>query len=127
MAIELVYDDDCGVCSTSVAWLTKNAACVTPVAMHDEGLELDAVLVRVRGNDGSVRELTGAAAIAEVLCHADTPQLRAAGWAMKAPVLRTAASLGYKVVSPNRAWISARLGLTACRVPAAPAADTPVH
>jgi predicted DCC family thiol-disulfide oxidoreductase YuxK len=120
VAIQIVYDADCGVCQASVAWVRRrdrrgvfqfigNDAPELPAGVSLEETEHTMVVL-----DGA-RKLTRGEGVARVL-----RELRgwsAAGVLLRAPGIRALANWGYDRFARNRHRISAALGMRACAIP----------
>ena len=125
MGLEVVYDQDCGVCSATVEWLRArdgglrfvgNLAEVLPPGVPRE--ETGETVFVVDGASGRVWRR--AAAIARLL--RGIPGLGAAGWRLLGvllalPGLSWIADRGYVAFARRRHRVSAALGLRACKVP----------
>jgi uncharacterized protein YqjF (DUF2071 family)/predicted DCC family thiol-disulfide oxidoreductase YuxK len=118
--IVLHFDDDCGVCSTSVRALerfTDSTVTYEPNRnLNDPALErLAEDVVIVTGEGGP---WFAVAAVSTALGR--TGRLgRVIGAVLGLPVVRTLAGFAYRLVARNRQRISARLGLVAaCELPA---------
>ncbi|HEY5707416.1 MAG TPA: DUF393 domain-containing protein [Terrimicrobiaceae bacterium] len=127
-AITLFYDADCGICTASVDWLTRQAesagAKLVVIAYQDEKQVGEHAVIDRRhadlgiqtlDSDGQVRR--DAAAFAS--CLRVLPHWRWLGVCMDWPLLKTAFQAGYRLVADNRQTLSRWFGLHACRIPAA--------
>ncbi len=119
MAIAVVYDEDCGVCQASVAWVRSrdrggvfqffgNGAAELPGGIERE--ETEHTIVVLEG----ARKLTRGAAVARILRELRGWSLLAA--VLRAPGLRQLADLGYDAFARRRHRVSAALGMRACAV-----------
>ncbi len=109
----LVYDADCGFCTSSAQWLDD-----APVPWHT--LDLDAVHVTqadAAANAGWLVDgritLLGASAITAAL-RAKGGGARVVGWALAIPGIRRLAGLVYPRVAANRHRLPG--GTAACRI-----------
>jgi predicted DCC family thiol-disulfide oxidoreductase YuxK len=120
VAIQIVYDADCGVCQASVAWVRRrdrrgafefigNDAPALPDGVSPEETEHTMVVL-----DGA-RKLTRGEAVARVL--RELGGWSVAGTLLRAPGLRQLANWGYDRFARNRHRISAALGMRSCAVP----------
>ena len=123
--ITVWFDDDCGLCSTSVRWLSgvtgadvewrANRELDDPALLRRSG---DALLV----TDGA-HVAAGVDAVVEVLSRARRAH-RVAAWMLRLPGVHALASVVYRVIAANRSRISARLGLASgCDLPASRRVD----
>lgn len=116
----LVYDGDCGICDASVRFLSRQRVAVHMVPSrtwlldHPDDAARTAAAVLFVDTDGS--ELDGERAIAAVLRRGRAP-LPWAGAVIDAPGVRHLSAWVYRLVADHRAWLSSRLGLTACAIP----------
>lgn len=131
----LIYDGDCGFCSTAVRWLTPRIHPATPIDavpyqwtdLTPYGLTLDAVAAQVHlvtytpsaPSDGrtpsDVQTLTGAHAIAGCLTRCSNPIYRALGTIITIPWLRPLADTGYRLLAKYRHRLPG--GTPTCRLP----------
>lgn len=109
--VELLYDDDCGLCTRSVRWLCGRTSGVDFSPMED-GSEESAVVLLL--SDGT--KIEGAQAVATVLKTCGRPW-DLVGAVMQLPAMRVLASAVYKVVARNRTMISRSMGWGACAIP----------
>jgi predicted DCC family thiol-disulfide oxidoreductase YuxK len=107
--VKLLYDDDCGVCARSVAWLARRTTGVVFAPLDGPA---DAVVVLT--DDATT--LTGAPAIAAVLARTAGPW-RYAGRVIATPGVSSIAAVAYRLVARNRHRISRTLGWGSCPVP----------
>ena len=115
----LVFDGDCGFCTTSAGWAQRLAPGLSTVAWQHAnlaalGLTAGAAAARVQfvGDDATV--VSGAAAVAAVL------RCGGRGWAalgrlLQLPGVRSLAELGYTLVARYRYRLPG--GTPACRLP----------
>jgi predicted DCC family thiol-disulfide oxidoreductase YuxK len=106
--VTLVYDEDCGVCTSLARWLAR----VSKGRVSIQGAPLtDSMIVECDGE-----RTTHAAAIAALSRAFPAPiqLVRVCAW----PGVRVLANAGYRFVARHRHRISAWLGLEQCRVPA---------
>lgn len=129
----VIYDGECGICSETRLWCeardradrmtfvpfqTADLAELSPGLTRAEAARR-AILVRPDG----VR-YGGARAAFEVLKR--LPGLWGViGWLGANPVVSLIVEPFYRVIAANRHRLSARLGLTVCRVPDRPRRETP--
>lgn len=125
MALSVVYDQDCGVCSATVEWLRArdgsvrfvgNLAEVLPPGVPREETGETVFVV----DDASGRVWRRAGAIARLL--RGIPGGSALGWRILGallvlPGLAWLADRGYVAFARRRHRVSAALGLRACKVP----------
>lgn len=115
----VVYDADCGFCTTCARWLERHGTCrITPWQSLDLatlGLAEDDVTTAAWWlDDTGVATASGAQAIAAAL-RSCGPAYRVIGWALTLPVLRFVAAVVYGWVARNRYRLP---GATdACRLP----------
>ena len=118
----LIFDGDCGFCTTAVLWLQRTLPRVPAVApfqwtdLAALGLTDEQARSRVWFIDGS-RRYGGAAAVAAVLRGQPSPALRALGWLGTVPPWSWAAEAGYRLVARYRYRLPG--GTPACRMPSA--------
>jgi predicted DCC family thiol-disulfide oxidoreductase YuxK len=104
--VELIYDGDCGFCTSSARWVERRAAAhleIVPwhsVDLDERGLSVDDVTTAAWVVDGDER-YRGHEAIAMALrqCGAAWPAI---GWLLMAPPMSWFARHGYTVVAANR-------------------------
>ncbi|GAA4861806.1 thiol-disulfide oxidoreductase DCC family protein [Saccharopolyspora cebuensis] len=115
----LVYDGDCGFCTRCVRWAERLPVRARIAAWQELDLaELGVQEARARHEvlwvEPTGRVLGGAAAVAALLraCRAPWPLL---GHLLSAPLVRTAADLGYRWVAANRHRMPG--STPACRLP----------
>jgi len=128
--LTIVFDQDCGVCQASVAWLKRrdinraflfvgNRAPALPQGVPAD--ETGETIFVVDEASGTIR--TRADGIAWLL--RTLPGWRSIGWRMLGalipiPGIRQLANLGYRIFAKHRHRVSAALGLSACDVPDRP-------
>jgi predicted DCC family thiol-disulfide oxidoreductase YuxK len=105
----LRYDDDCGLCTRAVAWLSSHSAGVTFVPLDEQR-----AAVVLQFDDGT--ETTGVQAVAAVL-RTGTGMWPRVGRFMQYVPVRQICELAYRIVARNRRRISRALGWQACSVP----------
>ena len=121
----LVFDGDCGFCTTSAGFLERRVArrpatyAVSPWQLTDLGaLGLTeaqcAAAVQFVAADG--RTYAGALAIAEALRALRLPW-RPVGWVLQLPGIRALAEVAYRWVAAHRYQLPG--GTPACRMPTA--------
>lgn len=115
----IVYDADCGFCTTSARWLERHGTCaVQPWQSTDlEALQLteNDVTTAAWWLDGSGQATaSGAQAIAAAL-RTCGPGYRLVGWAMTLPVVRLLAAVVYGWVARNRYRLPG--ATAACKLP----------
>lgn len=106
MAGTLIYDGDCGFCTSSARWLANRGRCeITPWQSLDLaplGLTEDDVTRAAYWLDGSGHvSARGAGAVAEAL-RACGPGWRLTGRLIQLPPVRPLADVGYAWVARNR-------------------------
>ncbi|MFC6355005.1 thiol-disulfide oxidoreductase DCC family protein [Luethyella okanaganae] len=115
----LVFDGDCGFCTTAVGWLQR-ALPAMPEAMPYQWTPLDEHGLTSADAAARVWLLTptrrygGHLAVSALLRHQDAPALRAVGWLMTVPPWSWIAALGYTLVAKYRYRLPG--GTPACRV-----------
>lgn len=102
----VLYDADCGFCTTTAHWLERHGSCsVTPwqsVDLEALHLTLDDVTTAAWWLDSSGQATaSGAQAVAAAL-RTCGPGYRLLGWLMTLPVLRVLAAVVYRWVAANR-------------------------
>lgn len=123
----LVYDGDCGFCSTSVRWLEANLpAMPTTVPFQWADLELlgltidearDRVWLVVGDSDSDARpghQYGGHLAVSAMLRRQPRASLRMLGWLLVTPGFSTIAGIAYELVARYRYRLPG--GTPACRV-----------
>lgn len=120
----LIFDGDCGFCTSSVRWLRRvlpampDAAPYQWTALDEYGLsEADAsskVWLVVRDRSGRNRRLGGHLAVAGLLTHQPVAALRLLGHLMTLPPISWVAAAGYALVARYRFALPG--GTPACRV-----------
>jgi predicted DCC family thiol-disulfide oxidoreductase YuxK len=119
----LIFDGDCGFCTTAVLWLQRTLPRVPATApfqwtdLADFGLTEDEARSQVWFVTAGNR-YGGAAAVAAVLRGQPSPLLRALGWLGTVPPWSWVADAGYRVVARYRYRLPG--GTPACRLPSAP-------
>jgi predicted DCC family thiol-disulfide oxidoreductase YuxK len=122
----LIYDGDCGFCSTTVRWLTPRINPTTPIDalpyqwtdLTPYGLTLEAVSAQVHfvtNTLSGTETLTGAYAIAGCLTRCSNPIYRALGTIITIPWLRPIADTGYRLLAKYRHHLPG--GTPTCRLP----------
>ena len=116
----LIFDGDCGFCTTAVLWLQRRLPRVpatVPFQWSDLtafGLTEDEARSRVWFVYGDLR-FGGAAAVAALLRGQPHPGLRLLGWLATVPPWSWAAEAGYRLVARYRYRLPG--GTPACRMP----------
>lgn len=115
----LIFDGDCGFCTSSVNWLKRSLAAMPEARpfqwtnLAEYGLtEADAAARVWLVVDG--RRLGGHRAVAGLLTHQPVAVLRLLGHLMTVPPFLWAAALGYRLVARYRYALPG--GTPACRV-----------
>jgi predicted DCC family thiol-disulfide oxidoreductase YuxK len=129
----LVFDGDCGFCTSSVEWLKRwcRPAVRTVPWQHldlaEHGLTQAQVTTAVQwlpsGDDADAPVRSGAAAVARVLLHSRWPW-RPLGALMLVPPISWLAAAAYKVIAANRYRLPG--GTPACAVPSRAVPAAPV-
>jgi predicted DCC family thiol-disulfide oxidoreductase YuxK len=114
----LIFDGDCGFCTTSAGWARRIAPDVETVAwqltdLDALGVSADAAAAEVQFVDADGRVSGGAAAVARLLL-ASGGLLGGLGRLMLLPVVRNVAAWIYKLVAANRYRLPG--GTPACRI-----------
>jgi predicted DCC family thiol-disulfide oxidoreductase YuxK len=119
----LVFDGDCGFCTTAVSWLERLLPAMPEAApyqwadLEGYGLSLEDARAKVwlvhRG-----RRHGGAAAVAALLRHQPSIGLRFLGWLGTVWPWSAAAAVAYRLVAQYRFRLPG--GTPACRVPNTP-------
>jgi predicted DCC family thiol-disulfide oxidoreductase YuxK len=116
----LIFDGDCGFCTTAVDWLARTLPAMPPaspyqwIELEPFGLtESDASAMVWLVTDG--RHYGGATAVAALLRHQPSPVLRFLGWLGTVPPWSFGAELAYRLVARYRYRLPG--GTPACRVP----------
>jgi len=118
----LIFDGDCGFCTTAVRWLQRSLPRVPATVpfqwteLADFGLTEDQARSRVWFVVGG-RNYGGAAAVAAVLRGQPIAALRLMGWLATVPPWSWAAEAGYRLVARYRYRLPG--GTPACRMPSA--------
>jgi predicted DCC family thiol-disulfide oxidoreductase YuxK len=119
----VLFDGDCGLCQQVASWLAARhgdsvarwrpwqGEAALPPGVDVERLEREIVLVR---RDGAT--VGGHRAFAVVLRR--TPGWRAVGLLLALPGVEAIAGWVYRRVARHRRWVSQRIGLAACALPA---------
>jgi len=121
MSTVLIYDGDCGFCTTAVLWLDRVLPAMPPTSPY-QWTDLPAYDLTVADGQARVwlalegRLYGGAAAVAALLRHQPSPALRLLGWLGTVPPWSWLAEAGYRVVARYRYRLPG--GTPACRVPA---------
>lgn len=119
----LVFDGDCGFCTTSVRWLARTLPRMPDAVpfqwadLDQLGLSTDEARSRVWLVSGS-RRYGGAAAVAALLRGQPNPALRVLGWLGTVPPWSWAAEAGYRLVARYRYRLPG--GTPACRLSSVP-------
>lgn len=115
----LIYDGDCGFCSTSATWLAGHAHLVTAPYQWTEltqyGLTTEEASKKVQYVDGNSVRFSGAPAIAAALQVCTHWSWRAVGRALTFPGISILAVLGYSAVARYRHLFPG--GTPTCRMP----------
>lgn len=125
----LIFDGDCGFCTSSVRWLEKNIPAM-PQASPWQFLELEEygltpaeaserVWLVTPGSDGIGRQYGGHLAVSALLRHQPAFALRLLGWMLRTPPFSLAAAAGYAIVARYRHRLPG--GTPACAAPRTPA------
>ncbi len=116
----LIYDGDCGFCTTAVRWLEKNLPAMPETAPYQwadlsvYGLSLDQAQARVwLVHNG--RRHGGAAAVAALFRHQPSHGLRLLGWLGAVWPWSVLADVVYRIVARYRYRLPG--GTPACRLP----------
>ena len=127
--LTLFYDADCGFCSASVDWITRQAASsnldLATIPYQDPSGPAKFPGIDWEHNDRGVQTLDERGVVkrdssALATCLKAMPAWNWLGTIMDLPILRLFIHLGYKVVAKNRRHISRWLGMTQCKIPARP-------
>ena len=116
----LVFDGDCGFCTTAVRWLERTLPAMPPTVPYQWadlsvcGLSLDDVQAQVWLVVGGHR-YGGARAVAALLRHQPSFGLRFIGWLGNAWPWSVAADVAYRLVARYRYRLPG--GTPACRKP----------
>ena len=122
----LVYDGDCGFCSTAVRWLEQHLP-VMPTAvpfqwadLSEYGLTEDEArdrvwLVTTTGAGAVKHQYGGHLAVSALLRHQPRAVWRFVGWLLVTPGFSTIAGIGYELVARYRYALPG--GTPACKVP----------
>lgn len=116
----LVYDGDCGFCSTCVRFVERRLRTSATIVAWQHA-DLDALDVRQEDAERAVqwiasdgRRSAGAAAVAKLFVDSGWPW-RALGWVMLTPPISWCAALVYRLVANNRHRMPG--GTPACALP----------
>lgn len=118
----LIFDGDCGFCTTAVQWLQRSLPHVPATVpfqwaeLSRFGLTEEQARSRVWFVTGS-QQYGGAAAVAALLRGQPNPLLRLLGWLGTVPPWSWAAEAGYRLVARYRYRLPG--GTPACRLPSA--------
>ena len=118
----LIFDGDCGFCTTAVLWLQRTLPRVPATApfqwtdLAEFGLDEAQARSRVWFVTGG-RRYGGASAIAAMLRGQPNAGLRLLGWLGTVPPWSWAAEAGYRLVARYRYRLPG--GTPACRMPSA--------
>lgn len=116
----LVFDGDCGFCTSAARWIAARSDVVTEpwqrADLDARGLRLEQVQAAVWFVDGHAR-LGGADAIAAALRRARRRGWRMLGFALAWPFVRPLAALGYRLVARYRHLLPG--GTPECAMPPA--------
>jgi len=127
--LTVVFDQDCGVCQASIAWLRRRDPGGELRFIGNDSPELPKGVPRDQTNEtlfvveeASGRIRTRADGIAWLL--RTRPGFAALGWKllgvlMVVPGIRLLSNFAYRIFAKHRHRVSAALGLNACAVPAA--------
>jgi predicted DCC family thiol-disulfide oxidoreductase YuxK len=114
----LVFDGDCGFCTTSAGWARRLAPDATVVAWQQTdldalGIDRAAAVAALQFVDTHGRVSGGAAAVARFLVDAGLPW-SLLGRLLLLPGVRRLAAAAYGLVADNRYWLPG--GTPACRL-----------
>ena len=118
----LIFDGDCGFCTTAVLWLQRTLPRV-PATAPFQWTDLSAFDLTEEQARSRVwfvaggRQFGGAAAVAALLRGQPVPALRVLGWLGTVPPWSWAAEAGYRLVARYRYRLPG--GTPACRMPSA--------
>jgi len=118
----LIFDGDCGFCTTAVRWLERTMPRVPATVpfqwaeLAEYGLSEEEARSRVWFVGGG-RRYGGAGAVAALLRGQPIPSVRALGWLATVPPWSWAARAGYALVARYRYRLPG--GTPACRMPGA--------
>ncbi|HYI34851.1 MAG TPA: DUF393 domain-containing protein [Glaciibacter sp.] len=116
----LIFDGDCGFCTTAVTWLERILPAMPETAPYQwadlslYGLSIDDAQAMVWLVDRG-RRYGGAAAVTALLRHQPSPGLRLLGWLGAAWPWSVFADAAYRVVARYRYRLPG--GTPACRLP----------
>ena len=114
----LVFDGDCGFCTSAVDWLRHNLPAF-PVAAPYQWSDLDAIGLTTHEAAERVWLVTtdhqygGQLAVSAILRHQPAAGLRFAGWLMATPPFSWLAAVGYALIARYRYSLPG--GTPACR------------
>ena len=121
----LVFDGDCGFCTTAVNWLEAHLPVSPPSVpfqwadLEKLGLSEDEARERVwlitAEQDGTDHQYGGHLALAALLRHQPHPGWRFLGWILVSPLFSPVAAIGYSLVARYRYLLPG--GTPACRMP----------
>ncbi|MCU1523404.1 MAG: hypothetical protein JWO18_298 [Microbacteriaceae bacterium] len=115
----LVFDGDCGFCTTAVRWLERTLP-VMPAAKPYQWTDLDALGLTTAEASARVWLVTdshqygGHLAVSALLRYQPNPLWRFGGWMLATPPFSLAAALGYSLVARYRHLLPG--GTPACAV-----------
>jgi predicted DCC family thiol-disulfide oxidoreductase YuxK len=115
----LLFDGDCGFCTTSVEWLRQHLP-VMPMATPYQWADLELLQVDVADARRRVWLVTpthhygGHAAVSALLRHQPDPRWRFAGWLLVSPPFSPLAAAGYALIARFRHRLPG--GTPACAV-----------
>jgi predicted DCC family thiol-disulfide oxidoreductase YuxK len=116
----LIFDGDCGFCTTAVDWLARTLPAMPAAApyqwidLEPHGLtEADGSAMVWLVTDG--QQFGGATAVAALLRHQPTAALRFLGWLATVPPWSFGADIAYRLVARYRYRLPG--GTPACRLP----------
>jgi predicted DCC family thiol-disulfide oxidoreductase YuxK len=116
----LIFDGDCGFCTTAVTWLERTLPAMPETAPYQwvdlsvYGLSIEDAQARVWLVDRG-RRYGGAAAVTALLRHQPSPGLRLLGWLGATWPWSILADAAYRVVARYRYRLPG--GTPACRLP----------
>ena len=121
--LTVLYDSDCGICTATARALvrldSRHLLRFEPLSSSQvKGAPSRATLAEaLHAVDESGRWSSGARASVEIARR--VPALRVVAMVARLPGAMLVFDLGYRLVAANRQWLSRRLGLKACQLPAA--------
>lgn len=102
----VLYDADCGFCTTTAHWLERHGTCaVTPwqsVDLDALHLTIEDVTTAAWWLDSSGKATAGGAQAIAAALRTCGPGYRLLGWLMTLPVIRVLAAVVYRWVAANR-------------------------